>query len=223
MIALGAALGEASVNATDFEEPIRQYMLARIGEFEIIPTERQKQLEKLSSALDTAVRTGTPSKLTFICTHNSRRSHLAQIWAAAASEYYKLLNVETFSGGTEATAFNSRALAALGRVGFLIRTPELQSQNPHYTIQYSSSGTNLICFSKRYNQSPNPKSNFIAVMTCSQADRECPIVEGATTRISVPYDDPKVFDGTKQESEMYDERCRQIAREMLFVFSKVKR
>jgi hypothetical protein len=36
----------------------------------------------------------------------------------------------------------------------------------------------------------------------------------------VNYDDPKDFDGTLQEEAKYDERTRQIAREMLYLFSK---
>ena len=58
-------------------------------------------------------------------------------------------------------------------------------------------------------------------MSCSQADRNCPLVPGCAARIALPYDDPKDFDGTDREAAMYDERCRQIAREMLFVFSQV--
>ena len=37
-----------------------------------------------------------------------------------------------------------------------------------------------------------------------------------------PYDDPKAFDDTPAEAEKYDERSQQIAREMLYIFSKAK-
>ncbi len=58
-------------------------------------------------------------------------------------------------------------------------------------------------------------------MTCSQADKRCPIVAGAAARIALPFDDPKEFDGTPLERSKYDERCQQIARELLFVFAEV--
>jgi arsenate reductase (thioredoxin) len=48
---------------------------------------------------------------------------------------------------------------------------------------------------------------------------DCPIVRGASHRVSIPYKDPKVADDTPTESAAYDERCAQIAREMLFAFS----
>ena len=59
-------------------------------------------------------------------------------------------------------------------------------------------------------------------MTCSQADKACPVVKGASSWVAVPYDDPKEFDGKAQETAKYDERCRQIAAETLYVSSKVK-
>jgi arsenate reductase len=58
-------------------------------------------------------------------------------------------------------------------------------------------------------------------MTCTHADENCPFIPGAT-RISLPYEDPKAFDGTPEEEAIYAERCRQIARELLFAFSQVK-
>jgi hypothetical protein len=78
------------------------------------------------------------------------------------------------------------------------------------------------CFSKVYSEPPNPKSGYCAVMTCLQADQACPVVAGAALRVALPYDDPKAYDGTAAESARYDERCRQISREMLYVFRLVR-
>ena len=80
----------------------------------------------------------------------------------------------------------------------------------------------LTCFSKVYNQAPNPKEGFCAVMTCSESDKNCPTVEGSAFRVAIPYLDPKEFDNTDKEAQAYDERCRQIAREELYVFSLVQ-
>jgi len=159
--------------------------------------------------------------MTFICTHNSRRSHLSQIWAAVAAAKFGIMDVETFSGGTESTAFNPRAVAALERSGLAIES-DASEDNPRYQVTFSKTLDPLVCFSKVYSSDPNPDSGFCAIMTCDSADRSCPTVSGSSTRIAIPYEDPKVADGTDQEAAKYDERCAQICREMLYVFSKVQ-
>ena len=42
--------------------------------------------------------------LNFICTHNSRRSHLSQVWAQALAHHVGINTINCYSGGTEATA-----------------------------------------------------------------------------------------------------------------------
>src|SRR5262245_33382790 len=217
--ALAAAVG--ADNGVRLDSPLREYVEARAAEFDQIPEERRAQLAEIAVFVRTRVRLGQPALLTFICTHNSRRSHLAQVWAKVAATYYGAHGVETFSGGTEATAFNPRAIQALKRAGFAIATSEPDKSNPRYQVRFHDSGLTMECFSKVYYEDPNPKKDFCAVMTCSQADQSCPLVAGAALRIAVPYEDPKAFDGTPEETERYDERCKQIAREMLYIFSKV--
>jgi protein-tyrosine-phosphatase len=212
--------GAAPVHPEVLNEKLQRYVAARIGEFDNIPNERRKQLGRLAAYIRDNVRLNQPARLTFICTHNSRRSQLCQIWAATAAAYYGVPHVEAFSGGTEVTAFNSRAVAALQRAGFAINDPK-STPNPRYRVSWHVDGPELECFSKVYHDTSNPKSDFCAVMTCSQADKLCPNVQGASKRISMPYDDPKAFDGTPQEAGQYDERCRQIAHEILFTFSEV--
>ena len=158
-------------------------------------------------------------KLIFICTHNSRRSQLAQVWAKTAAEYYDV-KVDCFSGGTEATAFNKRAVAALERAGFLITSKG--KGNPLYQVFYSDDALPIIAYSKLYDDKANPTSDFAAVMTCSDADANCPFIPGAEIRIPLNYNDPKEFDDTPKETAMYDERSLQIASEMFYVFSRLK-
>lgn len=157
-------------------------------------------------------------KLNFICTHNSRRSHLSQIWAQTMA--YKFgVSVKTFSGGTEATAFNPNAVDALKRAGFSIT--KKGDDNPRYQVSFDEEDVPMTAFSKKYEDHPNPTTGFAAIMTCSEADSECPVVFGADKRIKLFYEDPKVADGTPQEAARYDERCRQIAIEMYYVFSQI--
>lgn len=196
------------------------FVAGTLDELDLIPTERRATLDGLAHFVAERTRAGEPAKLTFICTHNSRRSHMAQLWAQAAAHHFGIVGVETYSGGTEATAFNPRAVAALERVGFLIEAATAGA-NPVYAVRYNADIAPMECFSKVYDQPPNPTEDFCAVMTCGEAEAACPIVFGAAERISLPYDDPKAADGSPQEAAVYDERCRQIAREMLYAFSRV--
>ena len=144
---------------------------------------------------------------------------MAQLWASAAAARCDLDCVRTHSGGTEATAFNPRAVAALRRAGFDIDEPA--GDNPHYRVVFSPDTPALECFSKRYDHPANPRSGFAAVMTCSAADAACPVISGAALRVSIPWQDPKVADNTADETSAYDARCRQIAVEMMLLCSRV--
>ncbi len=140
------------------------------------------------------------------------------IWAVVAANHYGLL-VSSFSGGTEATAFNPRAVAALERAGFRVRNPG--GANPHYEVSFAQNQPALICFSKRYDDPVNPDKQFAAVMTCSEADEACPLIVGTDLRLPLTYEDPKEADDTPQERLRYDERVAQIGRELLYAFSLV--
>lgn len=199
---------------------LQSYVSERTAEFDQIPAERKEQLGKLAAYVSERVEAGKPVRLTFICTHNSRRSHLSQIWAATAAAQYGVPQIETFSGGTEATAFNPRAVAAVRRAGFQVEQPDAAA-NPRYAVKYAESAAPMICFSKVYSAAPNPQEDFCAVMTCNHADENCPLVNGCDLRMAIMYEDPKAADGTPEEAARYDERCRQIGREMLYLFSRV--
>ena len=212
--------GAEKVNTSKKTSPqVAEYIGQRISEFDQIPSDRKQALTKLALYVRSRVSAGEPAKLVFICTHNSRRSHMSQIWATAAANYYGVPKVECFSGGTEATAFNARAVAALERAGIKIEKTD-EEKNPKYRVDVAD-GLQLISFSKKYSDAPNPTSDFCAVMTCSTADKNCPTVAGASLRVAIPFEDPKVSDGTPTEAATYDERCAQICREMLYLFSQV--
>ena len=162
----------------------------------------------------------TPTELIFICTHNSRRSHMGQIWAQAAAYHHGLLHVRTYSGGTEATAFNPRAVTALRDLGVGIHTPDPTATNPTYAIHLQPDKPATSAWSKVYNDTANPQRGFAAVMTCSSADEACPVVFGADSRFAIPYVDPKAADGTSEEAATYLERAEQIGTEMFYVMAQ---
>jgi arsenate reductase len=157
-------------------------------------------------------------RLNFICTHNSRRSQLSQIWAQVAAYSFEIV-IESYSGGVEETAFNERVLRALETQGFRMRKEG--AGNPRYLVSFASDAEPVLAFSKMYDDPINPSTAFAAIMTCSDADENCPYIPGTEARIPLRFDDPKAFDGTAQESEKYLERSRQIASEMYFIFSRV--
>ena len=185
-----------------------------------VPDVRKALLQPLADYIWMQVASGAVARLTFICTHNSRRSHLAQLWAAAAAQYCGVGPVACFSGGTEVTACNPRAIAALSRAGVQAQAITA-GENPVYLLLYAHGVNPLVAFSKVYDQAPNPQTKFAAIMTCSDAEENCPFIPGAEQRFSIAYEDPKAFDGTPEEAAGYDARCRQIATEMLWMFQQV--
>lgn len=202
---------------------IKNYCDSLINNFNEIPEERKLLLNRLINYIQEKRKQNLPIQLVYICTHNSRRSHFGQIWAAVAASYYNIQNVHTFSGGTEATAFNINAINALKKTGFEISTNDVQTSNPKYNVRFGDAeNEQSICFSKVYNDAINPKSNFAAIMTCSDAEENCPFIPGVELRIGTTYNDPKEFDNTPYQDEKYLERLRQIALECLFVFSNIK-
>ncbi len=198
---------------------LKEYISEITQEFESIPDERKKTLQDVADYISKELKENNSAKLNFICTHNSRRSHLAQIWTQTAAAYYEIDGVETFSGGTESTAFNPRAVAAVERAGFHITSPV--GENPSYEVKFSEDADPMFCFSKKFDDEVNPDKNFAAIMTCSDADENCPFVPGTSFRKPVTYRDPKESDGTEKEKETYDERCLQIATEMFYMMSRV--
>ena len=201
-------------------EPLSEYLKARRLEFDRIESPRLEVLTPLADRLQRELSDGHQPQIVFVCTHNSRRSHLAQLWTAAAAADQGL-PVHSWSGGTEATKFDHRAVASLKRSGFEIE-PAGDGPNAGYLARFDSGITPMRCFSKVHDEPPNPDADFIAVMVCNEADRDCPYLAGASSRFTIPFLDPKIADGTAEETRTYDERCRQVAREMLWTIDRVE-
>ena len=201
-------------------EPLRSAARQAISEFDKIDSKRVATLKEAAAFIRNRTDEGKPSDLTFICTHNSRRSHLSQLWAQTAAVYYGLTNVTTYSGGTEATACNPRTVSALRRAGFSI-VKSANGTNPVYLAQISENRAPVRMYSKVYSAEGNPQHDFAALFSCDQADASCPLVKGAALRLPVLFVDPKVSDNTPAETATYDERSRQIAREMFYLMSAV--
>jgi len=187
----------------------------------LIPEVRKQTLQPLIDYINKNIKDDAFTRLNFICTHNSRRSHLSQVWAQTMAAFYNINKVYSYSGGTEATALFPKVEETLIKQGFKIEALS-KEKNPIYSIKYNSNEPAIIAFSKVFSANFNPASKFAAIMTCSSADKGCPIVMGCDIRIPITYEDPKIADGTPQQNETYFKRSLEIATEMKYVFSKVR-
>ncbi|WP_428657932.1 low molecular weight phosphatase family protein [Runella sp.] len=185
-----------------------------------ITLERQAVLRPLADYIKIKIEKQRPVNLTFICTHNSRRSHLGQVWAQVAAAFFDVKDVHCFSGGTEATSCNPRTIATLKQAGMEV-SKTTNAENPVYEIRFDDSVAPIIAFSKVYDQSPNPTRDFAAIMTCDHAEANCPFIPGAERRFPIMYIDPKIADDTPEETATYNTRCRQVATEMKWVFESL--
>ena len=185
-----------------------------------ISNERKAILQPLTKFIQSKVSKGQDIRINFICTHNSRRSHLSQVWAQTMANYFNIKNVFCYSGGTEATALFPMVVETLKTSGFQINKIS-ENQNSVYSIKYAHNEHPIIGFSKKLDDDFNPKSEFVAIMTCDSANEACPFVSGAEKRIPITFEDPKAFDGTPQQEEKYKERSLQIATELFYVFSLI--
>ena len=199
---------------SEIENTIKGLQIATISK------ERKAILQPLIDFIQHKVAHQQEIRINFICTHNSRRSHLSQVWAQTMANYFNIKNVFCYSGGTEATALFPMVAETLRNSGFQIQQIS-KNENPVYSIKYADDEHPIIGFSKKLDDDFNPKSNFAAIMTCSQADSGCPFIAGAEKRIPITFEDPKVFDNTPQQAEKYKERSIQIANELYYVFSQI--
>lgn len=186
-----------------------------------ISSERKETLQPLIDFIQKKVSNNQDIRINFICTHNSRRSHLSQVWAQTMANYFSIKNVTCYSGGTEATALFPMVAETLQNSGFKVKILS-EGNNPVYSIKYDDDSHPIIGFSKKLDDDFNPKSEFAAIMTCDSANETCPFVPGAEKRIPITFEDPKAFDNTPQQAEKYNERSLQIATELLYVFSQIK-
>ncbi len=185
-----------------------------------ISQDRKDVLIPFIDYLKKKIQNGETIRLNFICTHNSRRSHISQIWAQTMAYHFGVKDLFCYSGGTEATAMFPKVAETLAGQGFeILQLSEVP--NPVYAVKFDTDAPPVICFSKAYSHAFNPKSHYVAIVTCNSADEACPIVFGAEARFPVKYDDPKAFDNTELMDAKYIERSLQIGAEMWYIFSTI--
>ncbi len=185
-----------------------------------IPKKRKSILDTITTSIQNRLINNLPVNINFICTHNSRRSHLSQIWMQTFAHYFKKTLITCYSGGTEATRIAPQVITTLKNQGFAINKLS-NEKNSIYTIKYDKNSMPIIGFSKEYFHNFNPSTDFIAILTCSQADEGCPFVSGSDQRITLTYEDPKMYDNTELEKQKYIERSTQIATELFYIINSL--
>jgi len=221
LILLISTLFTQSSIAQNMNDQLKSNIKELASSFDLIPDQRKSELKDFSQSIKNDLANDNQSRLIFVCTHNSRRSQLSEIWMRTAAHYYGITGIQSYSGGTESTAFNSRMVYAVKRYGFELEVLD-KGDNTVYQQIIAGKYFGPKMFSKKYDDTHNPDSDFIAVMVCSDADQKCPFVPGAQSRIALPYLDPKAYDNTPDEQKAYDDKVIEIGREILYVVSLLK-
>jgi len=199
---------------------VKTYLKKRLSESEMISDERKATLEKIAHWLKNASAKRSRSEILFVCIHNSRRSHLSEIHATAAVEWFgKSDKIKVYSGGTTVTAFSPNAAAAISGAGYTLDKGE--GKNPVYKVRFSDDRPAISVWSKKHDDGSNPDAGFLAVMTCSDNEQNCPYIAAANARIPLYYPDPSEADDTPEAEATYDKVSADIARDLMYLFSKV--
>jgi arsenate reductase (thioredoxin) len=214
---------------------VREHADSLTASFDMIDEPHRLAGQKLAEWIAKTYRPGTPLDVVVVCTGNSRRSILGATMGNVAAAYYGMPEIRFHSGGTAPTAFNSRTVKTLKEIGVEVEPTgkeatrgEPQTANPVYRIRWGSPGDTGVPtmetteFSKHYDDPANPQSGFAALMVCGEADAGCPFVKGSSLRVSMPYLDPKIYDGGSLESAKYAERRDDMGRLMLSVIMQVR-
>ncbi len=163
------------------------------------------------------------------CSGNSRRSILSATMGNLAAAYYGFDNVRFHSGGTTPSAFNKRTIATLKEIGFQIEPTgeeamrgDPKTPNAIFRVLWGK-GLEAKEFSKSFKDPSNPSSGFAAIMVCTEADAECPVVPGASLRVAMTFVDPKLYDDGPFERGKYAERRDDVGRTFLAVMASARR
>ncbi|MCX6213575.1 hypothetical protein [Spirosoma sp.] len=209
---------------------LAEYLKSAKKDLGAIPETRRAELDKIALFIQNKRITDKNANLLFVSGDNARRSLLAQVWAQVAADYLGVENVHAFSGGNIASTVAPTIQKTLEKIGFQVNPVTLSGQ-PAYELRFDEKQPALTLFSKVYTDQANPKNNFGLILTCDPT--ECPGPDGPTDRIAkstvqgpafkitLPYTPPRTAEGQANEAAVYNALNRQIATEMLYLFSNV--
>ncbi len=215
---------------------VREHADSLTTSFDMIDETHRLAGRKLVDWIAKNYRPGKPLDVVVVCTGNSRRSILGATMGNIAAAYYGMPEVRFHSGGTAPTAFNARTVNALKEIGVEVEPTGKEAARGE--PQDGESGLSRPLGNARRNGRrrrwkrrsfpstttirPIRKQGFAALMVCGEADAACPFVKGAALRVSMPYLDPKIYDGGAYESAKYAERRDDMGRLMLSVMMQAR-
>ncbi len=205
-----------------FNAQLTAYCQSLPDEFVNVPDSTQRKLREAGTYIVDRLNSGRETSISFVCEHNSRKSHLGHIWTQMATVYYGIDNVKCFSGGTNPTYVNQRIIKALENTGFQVSEKGMAGNGPKYHLDFGKPSHGFEIFSKRYDHPMNPDTNYLAISLCLNPEECCPIAYGADRQLTIPYEDLQPYDNTPLEEAKYDEQCRQVARDMFYMMDFVK-
>jgi arsenate reductase len=185
-----------------------------------ISDEKKEILKEIANYIIESRKIRPSVRVMFVCTHNSRRSQIAQASIRAAAAFKGIGGIFSYSAGTEVTEVNPYTAEALKNIGFEVRKYDAL-ENPKYAIAYSAEVPASIHYSKLINDISNPQYGFLAVMVCGSADMQCPTVTGSDKRILLAYDDI-IAKSPEDSAEKHTQMAKQILTDMLFIMDLVE-
>lgn len=179
---------------------------------------RPKTLQRLVDYLTLRLKAGQAAQVLVVCTHNARRSQIAQYWLAVGAAYFGLETLFVYSGGTEVTAVHPHTAAALQRMGLSVVPTDVSLNNPPYQVRWNDTMQALPAYSKHYKDALLLEQDFVALLVCDT--EACPHIPGAVDHIALPYEDPSIWDHSPEQMHYYDQTVRSIGMELLWVLQQ---
>lgn len=117
-----------------------------------------------------------PTRVLFLCTHNSARSQMAEGLLRALAAQTGAGDFAAFSAGTEVTRVNPLAIAAMDEIGIDIR-----GQRSKHLREFLAQPFDVV------------------ITVCDNANESCPVFPGAASRLHWSLPDPSAAHGTDAE------------------------
>ncbi len=201
---------------------LNEYVKDFPKEFRKIPEDRRYRLNEIVYFLEEQQERKAPWQVTFISTNQSSVSHMTQVWSKVAAFYFGMAKYQSFSAGIKPEPISTNTILAMEKAGFIVYKTEVGGMDV-YRVKYSYNLEPIVVFPKKLNYVKNPFDNFMAVFVDENADMNTQNIKGTYNRLLLNYNDPVGYSGSGLEDQIYDKSCKQIAVEMFYVFSQLRK
>ena len=186
-------------------EPVFNKFFSRIDSFN--PNQkRKKRLDNIASVINENLN--KTRSIVFLCTHNSRRSQICEVWGKVFAEIYrKKININ--SAGAFKTVVHSQVYESIVKCGLVVdNKKEIFFDKKKFKLNSKTIDSLTM-------------KNFIAVMTCSNAEKSCPNDPRSIRNIKMFFNDPRIYDETDKMSREYLNTTIYIAEELNYIFKNI--